>query len=59
MCKFCCYEENGKLYPREIRYFYAGYSEQLDVDRFDEYEIEGKDFKFCPACGRDMKGDIE
>lgn len=60
-CDFCCYldveSSNGKLksYPKKDYNFYAGYSKQLDVDKFDEYETENIDY--CPKCGRKLKGD--
>ena len=55
-CDFCCcydFEDSGgkaKLYPREGYQFYAGYTKQLDVDEFDEFETE--EINFCPICGR-------
>lgn len=51
-CLFCCNEENGDLYPKELEgyIFYAGYTKRLDVDAFDESETER--IMFCPKCGR-------
>ena len=45
-CEFC---KGHERYP-----FYAGYSKQYDVDKFDEREIE--EINFCPNCGRELKG---
>lgn len=59
-CNFCCYldfeSSNGelKLYPKEDYIFYAGFSKQFDVDKFDEYETEN--INFCPMCGRRLRG---
>ena len=44
-CEFC---KNHEHYS-----FYAGYSQQLDVDKFDEKEIE--EINFCPNCGKPLK----
>ena len=35
--------------------FYAGYSQQLDFDKFDERETE--EVNFCPVCGKPLKED--
>ena len=60
-CDFCCYlnfeDSNGamKSYPKEDYIFYAGYSKQFDVDMIDEFETEN--IKYCPMCGRQLKGE--
>lgn len=53
-CEFCCFTEHqdATLYPRDNAIFYAGYSEQFDVDKFDELEIDK--IHFCPQCGRKL-----
>ncbi len=59
-CDFCCYldfeDSNGamKSYPKEDYIFYAGYSKQFDVDIIDEFETEN--IKYCPMCGRQLRG---
>lgn len=59
-CKFCtisdCDIDGSVTYGREEDNYilYAGYSKQYDVDKFDEFETE--EIKFCPMCGRKLKG---
>lgn len=54
-CEFCCYIEypGEKLYPKEDYVFYAGFSKQVDVDTFDEDEVEK--ISYCPMCGRKLE----
>ena len=54
-CEFCCYTEypDEKLYPKEGYAFYAGFSKQVDVDAFDEDEVEK--ISYCPMCGRKLE----
>lgn len=54
-CEFCCYVEypDEKLYPKEGYVFYAGFSKQVDVDTFDEDEVEK--ISYCPMCGRKLE----
>jgi hypothetical protein len=54
-CEFCCYTEypDEKLYPKEGYAFYAGFSKQVDVDAFDEGEVEK--ISYCPMCGRKLE----
>ena len=57
-CEFCCcldfVDSNGEMrsYPKENYNFYAGYSKQIDVDNFDEFETEN--INYCPICGRKL-----
>ena len=50
MCPFCCYEEEGTMYPKDDYNFYAGFYKQIAADAFEEYETEN--IKFCPICGQ-------
>lgn len=54
-CEFCCFTEyqDATLYPRDNDVFYAGYSEQIEVDKFNELEIDK--IHFCPQCGRKLE----
>ena len=54
-CDFCCYADypDGKLYPKVGYTFYAGFSQQVQVDEFHEEETE--EINFCPMCGRKLK----
>lgn len=54
-CSFCCYQEypDKTLYPKEGYAFYAGFSKQIDVDDFDEIEID--EIKYCPICSRRLE----
>lgn len=54
-CEFCCYTEypDEKLYPKEGYTFYAGFYKQINVDAFDEGELEK--LKFCPSCGKRLE----
>ena len=54
-CEFCCYTEypEKQLYPKRDYLFYAGYSKQIKVDEFDEFETE--EINYCPMCGKKLK----
>jgi len=58
-CGFCCYQEHPDktLYPKEGYAFYAGFSKQIDVDDFDEIEID--EIKYCPICSRRLEVEHE
>ena len=55
-CEFCGFmddfPEDRKLYPKEGYTFYSGYYKQIDVDVFDEREVDR--LRFCPMCGRPL-----
>lgn len=51
-CDFCFYNDGDGYFQRDKKEFYAGRCKQVDVDDFDEEEIEN--INFCPKCGRKL-----
>lgn len=49
-CNFCRYSDGA---DRKGYIFYAGYTKQIGVDEFDEYETES--ITYCPICGRKLE----